>query len=175
MGRKARQVYIPHKPLGRGATISKISDQESLVLRGWKDGSVFKKTGCSARIQVRLPGPHRWLTTASNFSSRGCDAFFWSPQARDTYVVHRHTCKQNTHTHKDRKKKTTLDVPEENLIPKESHARIRLKPASQTRNLSRRRGEQTVTLMPLVCYLSLSPWICLWVGGVTEPLCDHFE
>lgn len=59
MGRKARQVHIPHKPLGRGATISKISDQESLVLRGWKDGSVFKKTGCSARIQVRFPGPHR--------------------------------------------------------------------------------------------------------------------
>lgn len=80
-------------------------------------------------------------------------------------MVRRHTCKQNTHTHKDRKKKTTLDVPKENLIPKESHARIRLKPASQTRNLSRRRGEQTVTLMPLVCYLSLSPWICLWVGS----------
>jgi hypothetical protein len=37
--------------------------------------------------------------------SRGSDTFSWPPPALGTFVVHRHTCRQNTHTYIKRKKR----------------------------------------------------------------------
>lgn len=34
--------------------------------------------------------------TSVNSSLRGSDTFFWSQKARDTYMVYKYTCRQNT-------------------------------------------------------------------------------
>lgn len=47
---------------------------------------------------VQSPAPTQLLTTISNFSSRGYNVLFWPPRATGTYVVHRYTWRQNTHT-----------------------------------------------------------------------------
>lgn len=50
--------------------------------------------------------------TVCIFSSRGSDALFCCPWAPLTYVVHNHTCRQNTYMHKIRAHSTQGNLPE---------------------------------------------------------------
>lgn len=66
-------------------------------------------------LESRLGGSEPWLlfhriwiqsaastwrvTAICSCSFRGSDAAFWSLQARGTHMVHRQSCRQNTHTH----------------------------------------------------------------------------
>jgi hypothetical protein len=47
-----------------------------------------------------LPSPAQCLRRVYYPSSRGSDAFFWALRAPGIHMVHRHTCRKNTHTHK---------------------------------------------------------------------------
>jgi hypothetical protein len=49
---------------------------------------------------AQFPGPTWWLTIISNSSSKGSNATFLSLWTPGMNVVHRHTWRQNTHTHK---------------------------------------------------------------------------
>lgn len=51
------------------------------------------------------PSTHQAAPAICNTNSREFSIFFWYPKAPDIYVVHRNTCKQNTHTHKNNKNK----------------------------------------------------------------------
>ena len=68
--------------------------------RVWK-----KDTNKATKEKVRGIGKCSWtpagqLTTIWNSSFRGPDTLFWPQWAPVMYVVHRHKCRQNIHTHK---------------------------------------------------------------------------
>lgn len=46
------------------------------------------------------PSTHMATHNHVKLQSRGSDAFSWPPRAQGIYTVHRHTCQQDTHTHK---------------------------------------------------------------------------
>ena len=57
--------------------------------------------------------PHMVVYKCLKLQSWGSNVFFWLLWAPGMYVVHRHTCKQNTHTQK--KKKTKILKNEERM------------------------------------------------------------
>lgn len=61
------------------------------------------------RTQVQLLEPTWWLITISNSRVRGSDAF-WPLWAPGMHMVHRHTCKQNTHKQNKIIKKLSLNL-----------------------------------------------------------------
>jgi hypothetical protein len=73
---------------------------ENKERRVWSSGSAGKNSGYFSRG----PGLSSQLTTVRHSSSRGFSAFFWVPRAVGKHKVHRYTYRQNTHTHKQRKK-----------------------------------------------------------------------
>jgi len=52
------------------------------------------------KMPVQFPAPTEPFVMVWNSSSRSSDALFQPPQTPDIHTVHRHTCRQNTHTHK---------------------------------------------------------------------------
>jgi hypothetical protein len=52
------------------------------------------------RIKVWFPASTEQLTTMCNSGCRESDTLFWPLWVSSIHVVHRHTCRQNTHTYK---------------------------------------------------------------------------
>jgi hypothetical protein len=50
--------------------------------------------------QVWFPASAWGSQSTCNSESREIDVLFWNPLAPSTHMVHRYTCRQNTHTHK---------------------------------------------------------------------------
>lgn len=54
------------------------------------------------KMWVQFPAHRCWITTVCNSSTRESNPFFCSVGTPDTHIVCRHTCRQNTHTYKNR-------------------------------------------------------------------------
>lgn len=66
--------------------------------RGWRWGSAFRSTCCSCRVhRFATHLPTRWLTV-----NPVPERPYWPLQRAGTYVVHRHTDRQSTKTHKQK-------------------------------------------------------------------------
>ena len=74
-----------------------------------KQHSVVKTIGLERWLSGVLPEDagsilsRQWLTTISSSSSKGSDALFTPFQVPRVDMIHRHACRQNTHTHKNYK------------------------------------------------------------------------
>jgi hypothetical protein len=79
----------------------------SQSLRGFGEAAEMAQW-LRALSEVQFPAPIWLLTTSYNSSSRGSNALFRPPWAPGTYLLLRHTCKENTHTYKIKIK--VLDV-----------------------------------------------------------------
>ena len=75
---------------------------EKVKCRHWSACSVVRSTAYSFKGHppVWFPALPWWLTNTCNSSSRGSNTLFQPPRAPVIHMVHRYTCKQNTHTHK---------------------------------------------------------------------------
>lgn len=56
-----------------------------------------------------------WLTTTCNYSSRRSGAQSWLPWAPDPSMMHRYTCRQNTHTHTHKINRKIKSLPTNQL------------------------------------------------------------
>ena len=90
----------------------------------WRVGLADKRTGCSSREPgVNSQGPNGSLQTfvIPHPRPREFDALFWPPRASCMHVVHRHTGRQNTNTHKIKaNKQRELKVHTFNFSTKEA-------------------------------------------------------
>lgn len=83
-----------------------------------KQHSVVKTIGLERWLSGVLPEDagsilsRQWLTTISSSSSKGSDALFTPFQVPRVDMIHRHACRQNTHTHKVNK---TFQFKKKNL------------------------------------------------------------
>lgn len=81
-------------------SVPPVRKSESIVrdVKTWgcRGSSVVKTASPSDQSCI----PSTWkLTTIHNSSSKRSDVFFWYLWTPDIHVVHRHTCKENAHTH----------------------------------------------------------------------------
>lgn len=83
----------PFTTIATTAAITTTATTAIFQSMGLREGSVFQRT----RVWLLIPW---WLTTVSNSSSRETDALFWTCRAPGMRMVHRHTCRWNSHTHK---------------------------------------------------------------------------
>lgn len=75
-----------------------------VVKMGWTDSremvQQLRARAALSQDVVWFPASLWQLTAIHNFSSGESDAFFWPPQTSGLQVVHRHTRRQSSQTHK---------------------------------------------------------------------------
>lgn len=110
------KVYLKWVHISVGVFIFYKITSRAFCIFNWekkKDGTILKKSemlGLSGglralaaylqRARVWFPELTRWVTIICNSISRCSDAPFWPLEGTSIHVVHRYTCRQNTHVHK---------------------------------------------------------------------------